>query len=157
VLTAADAVELRPATPEDEAFLRALDAATQPAGLPPQLVDLQFSARRQARAQLVPAARHEVVLRGGRPVGEQAVQETGAQVHLVDLALLPAERGQGVGARLLADLQRRAGSRPVRLSVLAGSPARRLYERAGFRVTGTDGAHEHMEWTRPAAADEVGA
>jgi ribosomal protein S18 acetylase RimI-like enzyme len=151
------AVELRPATPADEPFLRTLDAAGQPAGLPPELVDLQFRARRQARAQLVPLPRHEVVLRAGRPVGEQVVQETGAQVHLVDVALLPGERGQGVGARLLADLQRRAGSRPVRLSVLAGSPARRLYERAGFRVTGADGAHEHMEWTRPRAAEEVGA
>jgi ribosomal protein S18 acetylase RimI-like enzyme len=52
------------------------------------------------------------------------------------IAVLPGHRGRGLGERMLRDLLDAA--RPhfdaVSLSVRADNPARRLYERAGFRV-----------------------
>jgi ribosomal protein S18 acetylase RimI-like enzyme len=52
------------------------------------------------------------------------------------IAVLPALRGRGVGARLLAELldAARGTFGAVSLSVRADNPARRLYERIGFRA-----------------------
>jgi ribosomal protein S18 acetylase RimI-like enzyme len=51
------------------------------------------------------------------------------------IAVVPAHRGRGAGQRLLAELfdAARGRFRAVSLSVRADNPARRLYERAGFR------------------------
>jgi ribosomal protein S18 acetylase RimI-like enzyme len=58
-------------------------------------------------------------------------------VNVHDLAVLPSHRGRGVGLALLdavAERARRQGCRKVTLEVLENNPARRLYERAGFRT-----------------------
>ena len=52
------------------------------------------------------------------------------------IAVVPGHRGRGVGERLLAELldAARGSFGAVSLSVRADNPARRLYERAGFRT-----------------------
>jgi ribosomal protein S18 acetylase RimI-like enzyme len=58
----------------------------------------------------------------------------------LSIAVLPGHRGQGVGTRLLEELfASECGDRPVSLSVTAGNPARRLYERLGFLVVASNG------------------
>jgi ribosomal-protein-alanine N-acetyltransferase len=61
--------------------------------------------------------------------------------ELGDLAVLTELRGRGIGAALLASSVREASDRGARwlyLEVREGNAsARRLYERAGFRVVGT--------------------
>lgn len=54
--------------------------------------------------------------------------------------LAPAVQGRGLGSAVLRTLLRRtdAEGAPVRLKVLQGSPARRLYERHGFTVEAED-------------------
>ncbi|MFD0367710.1 GNAT family N-acetyltransferase [Streptomyces sp. NPDC059071] len=54
--------------------------------------------------------------------------------------LTPALQGRGLGGAVLRTLLERADaqSAPVRLQVLQGSAARRLYERAGFTVESED-------------------
>lgn len=54
--------------------------------------------------------------------------------------LAPAVQGRGLGAAVLHTLLTRtdAGDALVRLNVLQGSPARRLYERHGFTVETQD-------------------
>jgi ribosomal protein S18 acetylase RimI-like enzyme len=54
------------------------------------------------------------------------------------IAVLPGHRGRGLGGRMLGELlDAAAGSfAAVSLSVRADNPARRLYERTGFRVVG---------------------
>jgi ribosomal protein S18 acetylase RimI-like enzyme len=54
------------------------------------------------------------------------------------VAVLPAHRGGGIGARLLTALldAARGTFDAVSLSVRADNPARRLYERLGFRTVG---------------------
>jgi ribosomal protein S18 acetylase RimI-like enzyme len=56
----------------------------------------------------------------------------------LSIAVLPAWRGRGLGTRLLAHLLSDLDG-PVSLSVSKGNPARRLYERCGFRVEGHHG------------------
>jgi GNAT superfamily N-acetyltransferase len=57
------------------------------------------------------------------------------------MAVVAEHRGRGVGTRLLARLVEAAGEEfaALSLSVSAGNPARRLYERFGFEEVGTDG------------------
>lgn len=65
------------------------------------------------------------------------------KVYLWGMHVLPSPRRQGIGAKLLAVAVDHARSLPgvstVRLSVSSTAPnAQRLYERAGFRVWGTE-------------------
>ncbi len=53
------------------------------------------------------------------------------------IAVVPSKRGRGVGDELLVALCRRAtqaGYEQLSLSVEPGNPARKLYERHGFRI-----------------------
>ena len=71
-------------------------------------------------------------------------------VKLHRVFLLPEAQGRGIGTRLVEEVlaASRATRRPVRLRVLRVNPARRLYERLGFKVTGETETHFEME--RPA-------
>jgi ribosomal protein S18 acetylase RimI-like enzyme len=73
------------------------------------------------------------------------------ECHLIDIALMPAVRGQGLGGTLLADLMAYAAGagKPVDLSVIAHNPARRLYERLGFVTTETGSLYNMMKWEPP--------
>lgn len=65
-------------------------------------------------------------------------------------------QGRGVGSAVLRELLTRADERgaAVRLTVLQGSPARRLYERYGFAVESEDPVDVLM--ARPPAAPRIG-
>jgi ribosomal protein S18 acetylase RimI-like enzyme len=58
------------------------------------------------------------------------------------IAVLPTHRGRRLGTRLLGDLldAARGSFDAVSLSVRADNPARRLYERTGFRPVASTGA-----------------
>ena len=84
----------------------------------------------------------------GRPVGAAwwhlrecslVVTPDGAPVPELVVAVMPADRGHGVGRRLLDALTARAAERGydrMALNVHIRNPAARLYSRAGFVVAG---------------------
>lgn len=89
-----------------------------------------------------------IALDAGQPVGavwsrliDHAAPTDPAPPTAPELAaaVLPSHQGRGIGTLLLRDyLARAAGRFPaVTLTVRADNPALRLYERAGFSVTGT--------------------
>jgi ribosomal protein S18 acetylase RimI-like enzyme len=74
---------------------------------------------------------------------------TGTDWRLVDLALLPALRGRGLGAALLAALQVRAAAHGARIGLAVlrtNAPALRLYRRAGFVIAGGNELQHQMVW-----------
>jgi GNAT superfamily N-acetyltransferase len=113
-----------------------------------QLIEHQFEARERQYRQNWPDAIDEVVILDGTACGRRLWHESDDEIRLVDIALLSSVRGSGVGSELIRDLQRRcdANSKPLRLSVLAGSPASRLYRRLGLVAAGQDGIYLHMEY-----------
>jgi ribosomal protein S18 acetylase RimI-like enzyme len=155
---AADAaLTLRPVRPEDEGFLFTLYVSTRvdefaPTGLSEAqlapLLRMQFEAQRRSYDNSYPASGHQIILLDERPVGRIWVAHGADAVTLVDIALLPATRGAGLGTRLINDLiaeAARAGL-PVRLTVLkSNGAAQRLYERLGFVVTADLGVYWEME------------
>jgi ribosomal protein S18 acetylase RimI-like enzyme len=72
---------------------------------------------------------------------------------LSQIQLLPSCQGQGIGERVIAALldQARREQLPVRLSVLKGNPARRLYERLGFQMVSETGRDATLKWHPPSA------
>ena len=76
------------------------------------------------------------------------VDRSGDEIHLVDIALLPEFRGQGIGTRLLEVVQTEAEAAglPVGLSVAKDNRALNLYGRLGFCRMADDGVYLKMEW-----------
>lgn len=86
----------------------------------------------------------------GQP-GDIESEGTPGELYLDTLAVVPNARGQGLGARLLADTADWAaglGLPRVGLLVEADNPAARLYARAGFHPVGTrqlaGGTYTHL-------------
>ena len=100
---------------------------------------------------------NEVILVDDAPVGCLRVTDRPDCVFLDYIALTPERQRQGLGTHLLRETQDRAIARglPVRLSVLKANPARALYERLGFRVTGDDEVRWFMEFVSY-SADRLG-
>lgn len=146
---------LRPESGGDRAFLRGLFGAVRSRELPglaepmlSALLDMQFAAQQQSYRQGYPGARFAIVEANGEAVGRLVVARSGAALLLVDIALLPAWCGRGIGSALLCGLQREAASAglPLRLQVALNNPAGALYGRLGFKETGKSGMHRTMEW-----------
>ena len=74
----------------------------------------------------------------GRPIGRLYVHRRESEIGVVDIALLPAYRKQGIGGLLLREIlaEAAAASKPVRIYVERFNPAQHLYERLGFRQIG---------------------
>jgi len=151
------AVRLRPATFEDESFLRQLFASTRAAELAlmpwdenqkERFIAMQFQAQSQQYAETYPDADNNVILFNQAPVGRMMVARNEAAISLVDIALLPTYRNAGIGTGLIQDLLKEAAAvgKAVRLSVFASSDAIRLYERLGFSRVGGDAVYLEMKW-----------
>jgi ribosomal protein S18 acetylase RimI-like enzyme len=75
-----------------------------------------------------------------------------AKLYVTDLQVLPELQGRGMGTAVLREIIAKAATFgiPVALQVLrVNRRAQRLYERLGFRVTGTSDTSIHMR--HPAA------
>lgn len=154
----------RPEGEADAAFLFALFSAVQGGplvGLDPPLRDLLlrqgFAGWHLTYRGRYPGARFEVVEQAGTAIGRIVTDRGANGLTLVDLALLPAWRGHGLGTRLIVetmDAARDAGL-PLRLSVSAdNAQARRLYARLGFVPKVPERAgdlHLELVWAPPDA------
>jgi len=148
-------VVLRRINPEDGDFLRAVYASTRAEELRfldwsdqqrQTFIDTQFQAQSRSFSQY-PAPEYSIIEVDGINAGRLYVSATTGEVRVVDITLLPEFRGAGIGTELLEQLiavARDARQRVV-LSVEQNNPARNLYERIGFRVTGTSGFYLVME------------
>lgn len=153
----AERFTLRPATDQDEAFLQELHAAHRgpefaqlPAELRAPLLAGQYRAQRADYRSRFSQGRHEIVEVDGAPAGRIWVATEREALRLVDVTLLPAHQGRGIGSALLCRLQdeARTAGKAVCLHVAADNRgAQRLYERHGFVQTGEPGApHVEMVW-----------
>jgi ribosomal protein S18 acetylase RimI-like enzyme len=154
-------VKLRSATPDDRPFLLSLFAATRSDELALMNVDenqkqrfiaMQFEAQSRQYAAAYPDAENSIILWNVDPIGRLLLDRAKLEFTLIDVALLPAYRGVGIGTRLIQEIAKEAGTtgKSIRLHVLASSAAKRLYERLGFSlVGGGDDAYLEMMWVPP--------
>lgn len=110
----------------------------------------QAELQRQHYEKHYPAASFLIIAQADTPIGRLCVNREAHDVRIVDIALLPAWHGRGIGTQLLRTLLAEADAdrQSCSLSVEQGSPARRLYERLGFQPGADSGLYTQMQ--RPA-------
>jgi ribosomal protein S18 acetylase RimI-like enzyme len=149
-------VTLRPADPSDEPFLFTLYCSTREEELASwgwndaqreAFLRMQFNARQQHYRRLDAPAEQYIICREGRPIGWLATIHDQRALWLADIALLPHQRNNSIGTALIQDLLATAANAGtvVRLHVLHGNRAIRLYQRLGFRIIDDTGLHIEME------------
>lgn len=153
-----DGLTLRPMTDADLPFLEELYGSTREwemAQVPwtdeekARFLAFQFNAQHTFYQQQFANAQFDVIECEGRPVGRLYVDRRDDEIRLVDIAIIPAYRGRGIGTILLKQLRAEAGrqSQPLRIHVENQNPAMRLYQRLGFRKVHDTGVYHLMEWS----------
>ncbi|MFJ9691815.1 GNAT family N-acetyltransferase [Kitasatospora sp. NPDC101183] len=141
---------LRPATPADVEPVAELRAVV----MRPDLERLGRYDEQRVRTRLregFSTTHTSVLLVDGAFAGSVTVRPAEQGVRLLEHFYLdPAHHGRGIGTAVLRRLLAEADTagEPVRLTVLQGSPARRLYERHGFALDSEDPVDAHL--LRPA-------
>jgi ribosomal protein S18 acetylase RimI-like enzyme len=150
-------LSLRPTTREDESFLARLYASTRE----PELAQtnwsdeqkamfcrMQFNAQTADYQRNYPDASFQIIERNGEAAGRLLVLRTDEKIHVIDIALLPEHRGAGIGTKFLRELQEEAKAAGKKLSIHVEqfNPARRLYERLGFKQVEEKGVYLLMQW-----------
>jgi len=153
-----DDITLRPRRDDDAAFLYRLYASTREDELrmvpwtdeqKEEFLRMQFDAQTAYYDEHYDHAGFHVIERGGQPIGRFYVDRDDVDIRVVDIALLPEERGAGIGSRLMREMieEAKQTSRSVSIHVERYNPAMRLYERLGFHRRNENGVYWLMEWT----------
>ena len=153
---------LRPETDADLAFLATLFASTREEELAVvpwtaeqkrAFLDAQFKAQRHHYRTYNAGCAFDVIEHRGTPIGRLYVEAGRRRLYVVDIALMPAWRGRGLGTAILAALQdcARTSGRTLGIMVEKFNPAMRLYRRLGFTDVADHGVYQEMEW-RPGGA-----
>ena len=157
----ADAITLRPIRSEDAAFLHEvyasaraeeLDVTGWDAAQRTAFLRSQFALQHRHYTTHFADAQFSVIERGGVPVGRFYVHRGAVEIGIMEIALLPAHRRAGVGARLVKNVIEEATQTELPVSAyveMGNDGSRRFFERLGFAVVAEEGAHFKMEW-RPA-------
>ncbi|HET7436284.1 MAG TPA: GNAT family N-acetyltransferase, partial [Thermoanaerobaculia bacterium] len=108
----------------------------------------QFHAQSEHYAIVYENAEFLIISKDGVDIGRMYIDRQPDEIHLVDIALLPEYRGQGIGGKLVQQVleEGRATGKKVTIYVENFNPARHLYDRLGFRHVDDNGIYHLMEW-----------
>jgi len=136
---------LRPAHPGDFPFCERLYFAEMDHII--SQLGLDMARQRESFARQWHVAEVRIITMSGEDIGWLQTKTTDGTLFLGQLYISGHKQRQGIGTRVLQILieeARRAG-KPVTLGAVKINPARRLYERLGFRRTHED---EHKVYMR---------
>ncbi|KAF0812130.1 hypothetical protein IGB42_03407 [Andreprevotia sp. IGB-42] len=152
------ALQLCPAADGDLDFLRVLFASTRIDELAlsgwsdeqkAQFLLQQFEAQHAYYQQHYHDAEFSLIVYQEQPIGRLYVFRGPSTINLIDISLLPDWRQCGIGSHYLRALTAEAdqAGKAIRLFVEQTNPARQLYERFGFSVTGSNNLYLQMHRT----------
>ncbi len=139
-------IDLRPASLADLPFLQTLRRLTMTEHLQRVGAPTDDEAHdRRIRAHFEDAM---IVCEGADAIGLLKVTRSAGEWHVHQIQILPARQGRGIGEAVLRELLTDAARENVcvSLSVLHGNPARRLYERLGFRPASETETSASLVW-----------
>ncbi|WP_160147887.1 GNAT family N-acetyltransferase [Trinickia soli] len=148
-------LRLRPAHDHDRGFLQAVFESTRAdefaqtgwdAERIAAVLAQQFSAQDAYYRQHYLRGRFDVIVQGATAIGRLYHDWCGSEARLIDIALLPAYRGAGLGGRIVRAFVARAAARamPIVLYVEMNNPVQALYRRLGFEPIGENGVYVQM-------------
>jgi len=150
-------IAYRAMTDADLPFVAALYASTRaeevaatgwPDDLRRAFLAQQHEAQHSHYRKFYPEAERLIIEREGEAIGRLYLAEWERELRVVDIALVPAARGTGIGCAILRDVQALATARgkAVSIHVEKNNPARRLYDRLGFAAVEDKGVYDLLEW-----------
>jgi len=91
----------------------------------------------------------QIIVVDGRDAGVLSMERRSDMLFLGNIQILPEKQGHGLGTEIIKTILAQASREgiPVTLQVLEVNPARHLYERLGFVVTGETTTHYLMSTT----------
>ena len=133
---------LRPATAGDYDFIYQVKAVTLKEYIAQTWGRNEADQQSRFSASFDPT-QWQIVQLDGRDIGVLCLEREEDGFFLANIEILPPHQNRGVGTRIIEDIlaSARRDRLPVRLRVLKVNPARRLYERLGFVVTGETDTH----------------
>lgn len=162
-VTPEGAITLRPQRPDDSIFLYALFRSHAVDGLASAplddaareaLIRMQFLAQAAGYQAQHPDARFDIIQQGDAPIGRLVVDSSGDVAWIVDIALMPNHRGQGIGTALLTRMmaQMKVPPGPVRSMVMFNNVrSLRMMTRVGFVEVDDVFPHKVLQWDPSAA------
>ena len=129
-------VLLRRATENDRDFFW----ETRREGFLPLVPDWDDAAMREQADREFDELPVQIVEEDGERIGYLCVVHRPDHLWLDEVVIVTSAQGRGLGTALVEQVVEEASARglQVRLSVLEHNPARRLYERLGFRIVDVD-------------------
>lgn len=90
----------------------------------------------------------QIITLNEQDIGQLSLEDRGVDLYLAGIYVLPAFQGKGIGTAVLMDILLAAQMRQltVSLQVLKVNPARKLYERLGFKLTRETETHYLMRY-----------
>jgi GNAT superfamily N-acetyltransferase len=147
-------LQARVALPRDRTVVRQMvmaDSLHMLSAVPPSARNVMASIQVEGRMHALqcghPGAAVLILGTQAQMIGMMTLDPSnGDAIALLDMMILPGQRGQGHGAEALAALCAIADDqgRPVHARLFYDSPAKRLLERAGFAVTDETGTEISM-------------
>ena len=148
-------LRLRGITDADLGFLSGLYAQTRaeemrrvdwPDSAKRAFLQQQFELQHAYYQQNYPGADFLLIERAGARIGRISVYRSRGDIRLMDIALLPEHRCQGVGSALLAELieESEHTGASISLHVEADNPAQTLYQRLGFSFWEDRGVYQFL-------------
>lgn len=112
-----------------------------------EFLRMQFRLQHTQWLQNYKKAKFEIILYNKVPAGRLYIDRRKDDIRIIDIALLPEFRRQGIGSKLMNDLIAEADQRQVTLSlhVEHNNPAMGLYDRLGFVKKELVGIYYFME------------
>ncbi len=155
-------LHLRPVTDQDLDILRTIYASTREdemrmtgwnADEIRNFLTMQFNTQHRYYQSTYANDSFQLIMVGDAVAGRLYLGRWPEEIRIIDITLLPAFRGQGIGHRLLHDVQLEATAKHLQISIHVekNNPAQRLYARCGFMITADAGVYWRMDWHPPAA------
>jgi ribosomal protein S18 acetylase RimI-like enzyme len=84
-----------------------------------------------------------IIVFEGKDTGLLDVTEKETETVLISIRLLPEFQNKGIGTKIIQDILEKSHgkNKPVRLQVLKINPAKKLYNRLGFKIFGETETH----------------
>ncbi|MEZ5940533.1 MAG: GNAT family N-acetyltransferase [Planctomycetaceae bacterium] len=160
-----DRIVFRPIQDSDQQFLFNLYASTREEELRPvpwsdddkaAFLKMQFEAQHAHYMKEYSSAAFDVIELDGQSIGRLYLDRWDDQLRIIDIALMPQSRGQGIGGQIMQSIldEGRSTGKAVTIHVEGNNPAQRLYKRLGFKKVDDTGVYHLMRWDPSAEAGE---
>lgn len=149
-------IQLRPVEEKDNLFIEAVYRSTREKELAltnwteqqkQAFIIMQSMAQLADYKKNCPGAVYQIIIYKKQAAGRFYTWENENEIRVIDITLLPAFRGKGIGTHLLKELIEKSNAfqKKISLHVEPDNPALKLYSRLGFVYVKKNGRHYYME------------